>query len=149
MAAAQEVSRVASILFQLSALSSGDTVGRWWSHCPYSDGNIYFDVGGAAAPNRVQAAAPFATGTSFVGTFENSVANSSQSFTINGTGGASDATGHTVTTAGPLALCGSNGGGNTANMRVYGFIARVGAVMSSAEKANALKWLGAKAGLSL
>lgn len=69
---------------------------RIQAHYTWSDGNIYFDIGGAGAPARISAAAPFVVGEPTVGTFINSVSNSNQEININGNTLISDNSGQSL-----------------------------------------------------
>lgn len=75
-----------------------DEANRVQVHLPWSDLNIYFDVGAATAPNRVTVSSQFFNATLYQFTFINSVTNSLQAVRKNGTEVGSDASGHTVTT---------------------------------------------------
>lgn len=65
---------------------------------PWSDLNIYYDVGAPSGANRVTVTGQFTNATLYQFSFINSVTNSLQAVRRNGTQVGSDATGHTVTT---------------------------------------------------
>lgn len=65
---------------------------------PWSDLNIYYDVGAPSGANRLTVTGQFANATLYQFSFINSVSSSLQAVRKNGTQVGSDATGHTVTT---------------------------------------------------
>ena len=85
-----------STLFQLNGDSPGP---RIQAHTPWSDSNIYFDVGGASGAVRVFASSGITQSIAFQASFINSVSQATQSARINGTVRASDATGHSISVA--------------------------------------------------
>jgi hypothetical protein len=66
---------------------------------PWSDGNIYWDVGGFSSPNRLTVSGQISPNTTYQFTLTNSVASSVQSVRKNRSVVGSDATGHSVTTS--------------------------------------------------
>lgn len=144
--AVREIVRQTSGLFALSYTSGAGDSSRWTAACPWVDGNVYFDCGATAAPGRISGAVGVATGADFIASFDNSVANTRQFFRIEKVQIASDASGETVTTAGPLSLGAVNLAGNFGNQRIYGMVAKVGTVMTAGELSNVETWLAAKQG---
>lgn len=65
---------------------------------PWSDLNIYYDVGAPSGSNRLTVTGQFTNNTLYQFTFLNSVSGSLQAVRKNGSQVGSDATGHTVTT---------------------------------------------------
>ncbi len=143
MIAHREISRVAGGLITLAegGLAFPEV---WRTLAPFSDGTIYFDVGGGSPPNRITAAAP-AVGTDIVFLFESSVINSRQLFTIDGAGGASDATGHTIDATG-LTMRLARSSTNYQNTQFSGAVIKTGSVLTTPQRASLLTWLAAKQG---
>jgi autotransporter-associated beta strand protein len=75
---------------------------RWQSHAPYSGGTLYFDCGGAAAPNRISTAYGVTAGSSALVSFYCSTAANVQQVYKNGTLLVSDSSGHAVTSSGNI-----------------------------------------------
>jgi fibronectin-binding autotransporter adhesin len=85
-------------LFSLTG--SDNTANRWQSHAPWSDGTLYFDCGGAGAPNRINASYGVSAGSVVLSSFYCSTTDNVQQVYKNGSLLASDGTGHTVATGG-------------------------------------------------
>jgi hypothetical protein len=75
-------------------LSGDNTAGRIQGHTPWSDGAVYFDVGGPSGAFRVTAPSGLTQSIAFQASFLNSVSQNTQSVWTNGTLRASDSTGH-------------------------------------------------------
>lgn len=146
-----ERSRQTSSLFALSQdISSSNRSSRIQSHAPFSDGNGYFDVGGASGSTRVSGAWPVAAGNNLVATFKNSVSDSEQLFRVDGAQVAGDATGHSVTTNLPAYLCAQDptGNGNIENFMaadVFGLVIVIEA-LSQSDIDDLENWLSVKTG---
>lgn len=72
---------------------------RFQANMPWSDGNIYFDVAGTAAPNRLTITGQMATNTSYQFNITHSVAQNIQRVRKNGTQIGNDGSGHTIASA--------------------------------------------------
>lgn len=72
---------------------------RFQVNMPWSDSNIYFDVGGFAAPNRLTITGQMATNTSYQFSITHSVAQNIQRVRKNGSQIGNDGTGHTIASA--------------------------------------------------
>lgn len=100
---------VAALIIRTSATSNGafgnasftlhTGTNRVSTFLPWSDLNIYYDVGGSTGANRITISSQFTNATLYQFSFINSVANNQQAVRKNGTQIGSDATGHTVTTS--------------------------------------------------
>lgn len=149
----REVTRQASNLFALSDINTASQ--RWSAHAPWSDGNVYFDAGGATSPNRVSAAWSHAAGTDVVATFKCSTTDSEQSVRVNGSSVASDATGHSVVTGSGTGKDFYIGAADDAAavtnhmaMRLYNFIF-VKDALTTTERDNAEDFVAARSGVTL
>jgi hypothetical protein len=138
-------------------LSNQDPV-RWQAHCPYSDGIVYFDCGGASGANRIQYAAGWAANAIRIMGFYCSVTDSVQQVYEGGALKASDATGHSVATSGnPRLGAGPNGlsidtsaigeciiiNGTVSEYtrtRVEGYLAHKWGIASSLHDAHPCRW---------
>lgn len=90
------------VLFSLSG--SETAANRWQSHCPWSDGTLYFDTGNSTGANRVSAAYGATVNDVAMVSFYGSTTNNVQQVHKNGTLLIGDATGHAVATAGNPAI---------------------------------------------
>ena len=75
----REVSRKES-----SAFSLHPDPYRLQGHITWSDGHIYFDVGGVSGLNRINTITPIATGTTAIYSFYNTTGNAQKGIVING-----------------------------------------------------------------
>lgn len=89
-----------SSLFSLTSSNSA----RWQSHAPFSDGNLYFDCGGTKAPNRIAKASGFAANQNRLLGYYCSTTENVQQVWVDGANFVSDDSGHSVATAGGIAL---------------------------------------------
>jgi hypothetical protein len=92
-------------------LSNQDPL-RWQAHCPYSDGNVYFDCGAASGANRIQYAAGWAANAIRIMGFYCSVTDSVQQIWEGGVLKIGDLTGHSVATSGNPRLGAGNASGS-------------------------------------
>jgi len=113
----------------LFSLSSSTTT-RWQSHAPWSDGTLYFDCGGASGANRLSKTSGFAANQNKLLGFYCSITDSLQQVWVDGTNVVSDATGHTVTTSGGIAL-GHDGTSSYDNCRMGEVVIINGAVSAT------------------
>lgn len=105
----REWNRQNSTLF---TLTGSDTSGnRWQSHCVWGNGDIYFDVGGTASPNRLQVASGYAEQTHHINGFKCSTTDDVQEIWLDGTLLDSDASGHSVTVVDDIFIGSANGQG--------------------------------------
>jgi hypothetical protein len=91
-------------LFSLTG-SVGEA-NRWGSHAPFSDGALYFDCGGAVAPNRVGTSYGVSAGNVVLSSFYCSTINNVQQVYKNGNLLVGDSSGHSVSTAGNISVGG-------------------------------------------
>ncbi len=139
----REVTRQNSQGFNLSG-DFATAAKVWFANLPWSDGKIYFDVGGQNAPNRIFGTNTVSVGTDAVFVFGCSDADDTQFIDIDGVELVSDATGHSVSTTAGLNI----GGGTVCHPRVYAFIAR-SPILTAEESASALTYLAATQGRTL
>ncbi len=89
-------------LYSFTSGSSGNTFlglgdsPRFLLNLPWTDSNIYFDVGGFSAPNRVSISGQMAINTSYQFNLTNSVAINAQRVRKNGSQIGNDGSGHAV-----------------------------------------------------
>jgi len=91
-------------LFALTDNSTTNSTIRWQSHVPWSDGNLYFDVGGTSGSNRVSASYGVSVDTPVMTSFYGSVADSKQEVYNNGTFLVGDSNATSVPTSGNVRL---------------------------------------------
>lgn len=91
----KEITRTNNTLIKFKNSTAGGN--RYFSHMPWSDGNIYWDAGTATPPNRIQAAFPNPVNKVSLTTLTNSLSGNTQRIRVDGTSIANDANGHTVT----------------------------------------------------
>jgi hypothetical protein len=72
---------------------------RFTANMPWSDSNIYFDIAGTSAPNRVSISGQMATNTSYQFNLTHSVAQNIQRVRKNGSQIGNDGSGHTIASA--------------------------------------------------
>ena len=131
-----------STLFSLS--SSGTS--RWQSHAPWSDKNLYFDCGGSSGANRVFKASGWsASQTKMLGYYCSTTDNVQQVW-VDGTNFVSDASGHTVATAGGIAL-GHDGGTSYDNCSI-GEVVVINGTVSATNRQKLEGYLAHKWGLA-
>ncbi|MES2982743.1 MAG: hypothetical protein V4727_10550 [Verrucomicrobiota bacterium] len=92
------------ILFSLTG--SDVHANRWSGHVPWSDGSIYFDCGGALAPNRIGTPYGVSVGNVVLASFYTSTENNLQQIYKNGSLLVGDSSGHAVSTAGNISVGG-------------------------------------------
>ena len=85
-----------STLFSLSGSDLNSK--RWQAHVPWSDGTIYFDVGGINPPNRVSGPSGWVADSNHLASFYNSVGANIQEIRIDGAVFATDQTGNAIQT---------------------------------------------------
>jgi hypothetical protein len=107
-------------VYRLEAVSNGSlfsltgsttTSRRWNAHAPWGDGRVYFDTGGASAPNRISTAYGVSAGSTVLSGFYGSTTDNVQQVFKNGSLLVSDSTGHAVSTVGNVVI-GSDGSNN-------------------------------------
>lgn len=90
-------------MFSLSG-SSNNAAQRFQAHAPFSDGKVYFDVGGTSGANRLQSASTWSANQTKLLGFYSSTAASVQQVWDSGNLLLSDTSGHTVSTDSGIAL---------------------------------------------
>ena len=132
----------ASTLFTLTG--SMTAANRWSSHCPWSDGTVYFDCGGVGV-ERISYATGWSANDKVIMVFYCSTTDSVQQIWENGVSKASDASGHTVSTVGNIYF-GQAGGAGFDNCAIGEIIIINGTVAASVrqliEGYLAWKWGG-------
>lgn len=92
----------AGTLFSLTG--SVNNSNRWQAHCPWSNGQFYFDCGGTGGANRVQEPYGVSAGESVLASCYGSDTEELQQIHKNGTLLDGDSTGHTVSTVGNIII---------------------------------------------
>lgn len=87
----------------LFSLSSSNTT-RWQSHAPFGNGILYFDCGGTSGTNRISKASGFAAYENRLLGYYCSTTDDVQQVWVDGANFVSDDSGHSVATAGGIAL---------------------------------------------
>jgi len=131
-----------STLFSLT----GSNTNRWQSHAPYGNGILYFDCGGTGGSNRLSKASGFTASQNKLLGFYCSTADSVQQVWVDGTNFVSDASGHTVTTSGGIAL-GHDGTGDYDNCRI-GEVLIINGAVSAANREKLEGYLAHKWGMT-
>jgi hypothetical protein len=106
---------------------SGASNSRWQAHAPWSDGNVYFDMGGNGGSSRVSSSYGVSAGDSVLVSFYGSTTDSVQQILKNGTLLAGDSSGHSVSTAGNIHV-GSDGSSNAQDSSIGEFLVINGTV---------------------
>lgn len=131
-----------STLFSLS----GSSTNRWQSHAPWSDGTLYFDCGGSSGSNRVSVASGFSANQNKLLGYYCSTTDSVQQVWVGGANLVSDASGHSVATAGGIAL-GHDGGTTYDNCRM-GEVLIINGTVSATNREKLEGYLAKKWGMT-
>jgi len=91
-----------------SLTGSSTNANRWQSNCPWGDGNVVFDCGGALGTNRVSASYGVSAGSNALVSFYCSKVDNVQQIYKNGTLLVGDTTGHAVNTVTNITVGGSD-----------------------------------------
>lgn len=86
-----------------------DVANRWSSHFPWADGNVYFDCGDVAVPNRISASSGVSEGNVLLSSFYCSTGANVQQVHKNGSLLIGDSSGHSVATTGNIHVGGIDG----------------------------------------
>ncbi|MGL5019969.1 MAG: PKD domain-containing protein [Luteolibacter sp.] len=134
-----------STLFSLSGLGS-ENARRFQAHAPFNDGKVYFDVGGASPPNRVQSSSTWSANQSKLLGFYSSVAANVQQVWDSGTLFLGDTSGHTVSTHSGIAL--GHDGVSSFDNCTMGEVVILNGVVTTENRQKLEGYLGHKWGLS-
>lgn len=102
---ASVVDALVMILYKINTISNsnlfsltgdGAAANRWQAHCPFGDGNIYFDTDTQTGAGRVSGASGFSAGEVHLVEFYGSDTEEVQELWVDGSELDSDETGHTV-----------------------------------------------------
>ncbi|MGL5019968.1 MAG: PKD domain-containing protein [Luteolibacter sp.] len=135
----------ASTLFSLSG-SSVNPAQRFQAHAPFSDGKVYFDVGGTTGANRLQSTATWSANQTKLLGFYSSVAASVQQVWDSGTVILGDAGGHTLNTESGISL--GHDGASAYDNCTMGEVVIVNGVVTADNRQRLESYLAHKWGLA-
>jgi PKD domain len=126
---------------------TGSDAARWQAHAPFSDGNIYYDVGGSSATNRVQVASGWSANQNKLLGFYCSTTDNVQQIWDGGTLKIGDTTGHSVNTNSGMAL-GYDGSGTSFDNCKMGEVVILQGVVSNENRQKIEGYLAKKWGMT-